>query len=70
MANQPSSHGPGPEPAPRAARPAPEGPNPFGPDAPNVRDDEPPPDGAIPLAEPPKPPRTALDDDDFAPDEG
>ena len=48
----------------------PDEPNPYGPDAPNVRDDDPAEWQEIPLAEPPKPPKTVLDDSDFAPDEG
>jgi hypothetical protein len=44
-------------------------PNPFGPDAPNVRDDDPPGGQVIPEAAPPSPPETVLDDDQFAPDE-
>jgi hypothetical protein len=44
-------------------------PNPFGPDAPNVREDDPPGGQVVPEAPPPKPPATALDDDQFAPDE-
>lgn len=54
---------------PRPAPIDPSMPNPFGPDAPNTRDDEPPDSGPIPLADPPKPPKEALDYDDFAPDE-
>jgi hypothetical protein len=49
--------------------PDPDEPNPFGPDAPNVRDDDPPGGQVIPEAPPPSPPETILDDDQFAPDE-
>jgi hypothetical protein len=63
MSDQPISSPKPPEPI------DPDMPNPFGPDSPNVRDDEPPLSDPIPLADPPKPPKTALDDDDFAPDE-
>ena len=44
-------------------------PNPFGPDAPNVREDDPPGGQVVPEAPPPSPPETVLDDDQFAPDE-
>jgi hypothetical protein len=44
-------------------------PNPFGPDAPNVREDDPPGGQVIPEAPPPSRPETVLDDDQFAPDE-
>jgi hypothetical protein len=42
----------------------------FGPDAPNVREDDPPGGQVVPEAPPPKPPDTPLDYGDFAPDEG
>ena len=42
----------------------------FGPDAPNVRDDDPPNGQVVPEAAPAKPPDTPLDHGDFAPDEG
>jgi hypothetical protein len=51
------------------AGPDPDEPNPFGPDAPNVREDDPPGGQVVPEAPPPKPPDTVLDDDQFAPDE-
>ena len=41
----------------------------FGPDAPNVREDDPPGGQVVPEAPPPKPPATPLDHGDFAPDE-
>ena len=50
--------------------PDPDEPNPFGPDAPNVREDDPPGGQVVPEAPPPKPPTTPLDYGDFAPDEG
>jgi hypothetical protein len=46
-----------------------EEPNPFGPDAPNVRADDPPGGQTVPEAPPPKPPATPVDYGDFAPDE-
>jgi hypothetical protein len=49
--------------------PDPDEPNPFGPDAPNVREDDPPGGQVVPEASPPKPPTTPLDYGDFAPDE-
>jgi hypothetical protein len=48
----------------------PDAPNSFGPDAPNVRDDDPEPGHELPEAPQPTPPAEPLDDDDFAPDEG
>jgi hypothetical protein len=42
----------------------------FDPDAPNVREDDPPGGQVVPEAPPPKPPTTPLDHGDFAPDEG
>lgn len=56
-------------PTPGNTTATPEGPNPFGPDGPNVRDDDPPGGQAIPEAPPPSPPETPLDEGDFAPDE-
>jgi hypothetical protein len=44
-------------------------PNPFGPDAPNVRSDEPDPGPLLPEAPVPTPPAEPLEDDDYAPDE-
>lgn len=44
--------------------------NPFGPDAPNVREDDLPSGPFEPEAEPPEPSPIPLDDADFAPDEG
>ena len=44
-------------------------PNPFGPDAPNVRSDEPDPGPLLPEAPVPTPPTELLEDDDYAPDE-
>jgi hypothetical protein len=41
----------------------------FGPDAPNVRDDDAPGGQVIPEAPPPSPHETVLDDDQFAPEE-
>ena len=52
-----------------APGPDPDEPNPFGPDAPNVREDDPPGGQVAPEASPPKPPATPLDHGDFAPDE-
>lgn len=49
--------------------PDPDAPNPFGPDAPNVRSDDPTGGQVVPQAEAPTPPAIPLDDDDFAPDE-
>ncbi len=46
-----------------------DGANPFGPDAPNVREDDPTGGQAIPLAPQPPPPAVPLEEDDFAPDE-
>lgn len=50
--------------------PLPEGPNPFGPDAPNVREDEV--SGSLDEieADPPEPAATPLSEADFAPDQG
>ena len=42
----------------------------FGPDAPNVREDDPPGGQVVPEAPPAKPPAAPLDHGDFAPDEG
>ncbi len=50
--------------------PDPDEPNPFGPDAPNVREDDSPGGQVVPEAPPPKPSTTPLDYGDFAPDEG
>jgi hypothetical protein len=52
-----------------ASGPDPDEPNPFGPDAPNVREDDPPGGQVVPEAPPPQPPATPLDYGDFAPDE-
>ncbi|QEH38907.1 hypothetical protein OJF2_75170 [Aquisphaera giovannonii] len=60
---------PGRDTAETVPAPDPDIPNPFGPDAMNVRDDDPPGGQAAPEAPPPGPPSVALDDDDFAPDE-
>ena len=46
-----------------------DGANPFGPDAPNVREDDPPGGQAIPPAPQPPPPAVPLEEADFAPDE-
>ena len=62
--DRPDSSGPGP-----VAGHDQDQPNPFGPDAPNVREDDPPGGQVVPEAPPPKPPDTVLDDDQFAPDE-
>jgi len=56
-------------PAPGGSVATPEGPNPFGPDAPNVRGDDPAGGQITPEAPPPSPPETPLDEGDFAPDE-
>jgi hypothetical protein len=61
-ADRPSSPQPGPGPDQ-------DQPNPFGPDAPNVREDDPPGGQVVPEARPPTPPATVLEDDQFAPDE-
>jgi hypothetical protein len=47
----------------------PDDPNRFGPDAPNVREDDPPGGQVIPETPPPRPPAPPLDHGDFAPDE-
>ncbi len=57
------------EPLPPGGNP-PDGANPFGPDAPNVREDDPPSGPFDPEASPPDPSPIPLDDADFAPDEG
>jgi hypothetical protein len=49
--------------------PDPDAPNAFGPDAPNVRDDDPPGGQVVPEAPPPKPPVAPRDHGDIAPDE-
>ena len=63
-----------PEQPPRGDVPDPipegDGANPFGPDAPNVREEDASAMDVVPLAAPPGPPATVLDDADFAPDEG
>ena len=46
-----------------------DGPNAFGPDSPNVPEDDPPGGQSLPEAPPPEPPAIPLDDDAFAPDE-
>ena len=77
MSNPSTPRGPAaPQPADRLSRsgpagrgPDPDEPNPFGPDAPNVRDDDPPGGQVVPEAPPPQPPATPLDHGDFAPDE-
>lgn len=62
-----------PEEAARTGSPGPETipdePNPFGPDAPNLREDDPPGGPFVPEAQPDSPPSTPLAGDDFAPDE-
>jgi hypothetical protein len=57
------------QPGPPPSIPDPDEPNPFGPDAPNVREDDPPGGQVAPRANPPKPPDTPLDHGDFGPDE-
>ncbi len=47
----------------------PDDPNQFGPDAPNVREDDPPGGQVVPLAPPVQPSTYPLDHGDFAPDE-
>lgn len=47
----------------------PDPPNPFGPDAPNIREDDPAGGPVVPEAAPPTPPEAPLDEDNFAPDE-
>ncbi|HZW31371.1 MAG TPA: hypothetical protein VFF52_11725, partial [Isosphaeraceae bacterium] len=77
MSNPSSSRGPqASQPTDRRSRsvqtgigPDPDAPNPFGPDAPNVRDDDPAGGQVVPEAPPPKPPVAPLDHGDFAPDE-
>ncbi len=58
-----------PKPVPTGTVSDPDDPNPFGPDAPNTRDDDPPASSWPPLAAPPTPSTAALDEADFAPDE-
>lgn len=48
----------------------PDGANPFGPDAPNVREDDPPAGPFLPEVDPSETAPIPLDDADFAPDEG
>jgi hypothetical protein len=62
-----------PDPTPHPGQPGvvsdPDVPHSFGPDAPNVRDDDPPPDLKPPIAAPPTPPAEPLEEDEIAPDE-
>jgi len=62
-----------PEPTPDASEPNPPGtvsdPDAFGPDAPNVRDDDPEGGQGVPLAPQPSIPVEPLEDDEIAPDE-
>ena len=58
-----------PEPIPPGTVSDPDAPNPFGPDAPSVRDDDPKEGQGIPEAPQPSIPIEPLEDDEIAPDE-